>query len=82
MRATGLGAIVLLAISAGAAQAEEAPDWYRRVEALVQSLIGEGMPDREIVRPPDNIDPQMALVPPPVGSARIIIPPGNPGRSR
>ena len=87
MRHTGLAAIVLIAVSAGAAHAElfDAPDWaqewYRRVEALAQSLTGGRLPDHEIIRPAENIDPQMALMPPQRhGRARIIIPPGETGR--
>jgi hypothetical protein len=92
MRQTGLAAILFVALSTGAAHAELldapdwAPDWYRRVEALAQSLIGGRLADHEVVsppiiKPPGNIDPQMALVPPqPRGTARIIIPPGETGR--
>lgn len=88
MRQTGLAAILVVAVSTGVAHAElfDAPDWCRRVEALAQSLIGGRLADQEIVtppiiKPPGNIDPQMALVPrQPRGAARIIIPPGEPGR--
>jgi hypothetical protein len=89
MRATGFAAIVLVAVSAGAAHAELfdapdwAPDWYRRLEGLAQSLIGGRPPDHgiikpPIIKPPGNIDPQMVLVPPePLGAMRIITPPGR-----
>jgi hypothetical protein len=87
LRQTGLAAILFVALSAGAAEAElfcapdQAPDWCRRVEALAQSLIGERRADHEMIKPPGNIDPQMALVPrQPRGTAGIIIPPGEPGR--
>jgi hypothetical protein len=83
MRQTGLAAILFVAVSTGAAHAElfDALDWCRRVEALARSLIDGHLADREIVKPPGNIDPQMVLVPPQArGTARIIIPPGEPGR--
>ena len=92
MRQIGLAAILFVAVSTGAAHAELcsardwAPDWCRRVEALAQSMIGGRLADHEIIRPPiitppGNIDPQMSLVPPQArGTARIIIPPGEPGR--
>ncbi len=83
MRGTGFAAIVLLTLAAGSAHAEsfDARDSYRRVEALVQSLIGGHRADREVIAPPGNIDPRMALAPPqPPGTMRIITPPGDAGR--
>lgn len=82
MRASGLAAIMLLAICTGAARAEpfDAQDLVRRAEALAQSLIGRSAADREVIAPPANIDPKMALVPPrPRGTMQIITPPGSPG---
>jgi hypothetical protein len=67
----------MMVVSAGAARAEslDVSDWYRQIEALVQSLIGEQPADHEIITPPGNIDPQMALVPPSDGRMRVIVPP-------
>ena len=73
MRQIGLAAILVVAVSAGAAHAElcsaldRAPDpapdwardWCRRVEGLARALIGGRLADHEIIRPP------------------IITPPGN-----
>lgn len=76
-------AVGLAAISAGVAHAEalDARDLYHRAEALVQSLIGEHAADHEVIAPPENIDPKMALLPPlPPGAMRIITPPGSSGR--
>jgi len=80
----GFAALALAAISAGVAHADalDARDLYRRAEAVVQSLAGAlaGGPaaDREVIAPPGNIDPQMALSPPqPRGAMRVITPPGK-----
>jgi hypothetical protein len=83
MSRIGLAAIVLVAVTAGDAQAEapDAQDLYRRVEALVQSLagalIGGSAPDREVITPPGDTDPRMAVVPPSSGTMRTIAPPGK-----
>ena len=75
---------MLVAVTAGAAHAgstdgsDWARDWSRRVEALARSLTGERASDREIIRPPGNIDPKMAVAPPqPYGRMRMITPPGT-----
>jgi hypothetical protein len=87
MRATGFAAIMLVAASAGAAHGElNDPDWAmnwsRRAEALARSLALaltlRGAPDREIIRPPGNVDPKMVLAPRQnQGRMRIITPPGT-----
>jgi hypothetical protein len=82
MRATGFAAIMLVAVSAGMAHAERgdpdwAWDWSRQIEALARSLAGERAADREIIRPPANIDPKMAVGPRyDQGRMRTIVPPG------
>jgi hypothetical protein len=81
MSGIGFAAFVLVAaVFSGCAHAEalDARDLYRRAEALVQSLIGGHPADREIIKPSGNMDPQMALVPPPDGTMRMIAPPGKP----
>lgn len=85
MRPTALAAasIVLGALPIGMAYAEHplAGDWWRRAGALVQSLAGPAWAaDPEIIAPPGNIDPNMALVPPRQGTMRIIVPPAGVGR--
>ena len=79
----GFAAVVFVAVSAGVAHAEalDAADLNRRAEALVQSLAGAlaggSAADREVITPPENIDPQMTLAPPPGGRARMIVPPAQ-----
>ena len=90
MRATGFAAILLVVVSAGAADAElfdapgSVPDWSRRVEAMVHSLAealtGGRAGDNDIVKPPANIDPKMAVMPGQLPDPMPIIPPGETGR--
>jgi len=83
MRSPRFAAIVLLALAAASARAEpfDGRDTYRRVERLLQSLVGWPPADREIIAPPGNIDPRMALTPPqPRGTMRVITPRGETGR--
>ena len=79
MRSTAVAAalIALSALSMGVARAEgfDIRDWRRQAEALVQSLLDGRRTDREIIVPPANVDPKMALVPSPQGTMRIIVPP-------
>ena len=80
MRHIALAAMLLIAGSAGPATAKvcDSRNWYRRVHSWVQSLVAGQMTDREVIAPPANIDPKMALVPPgPHGAMRIIPPPGG-----
>ena len=87
MHATGFAAIMLVAASAGAAHADwNDPDWPRDwsrqaqilAQSLAQALTLQGTPDREIIRPPGNIDPKMAVVPRhDQGRMRTIVPPGT-----
>jgi hypothetical protein len=73
--------IALAAVSASQARAEmlDPRDLYQRAEALVQSLIGGRAADPEMITPPGNIDPRMALLPPrPPGTLRLIAPPDRP----
>jgi hypothetical protein len=85
MRAVGPAALLLLAaVSIGAAHAEpnDAPDWSQRMERAVHSLLaGNNAPDPEVIAPPGNTDPKMALVPPPSGTLRLIVPPDDPRRN-
>ena len=80
MRCVALAATLLVAVSAGPATAKicDGPNWYRRVQSWVQLLAAGQMTDREVIAPPPNIDPKMALAPPgPHGAMRIIPPPGG-----
>jgi hypothetical protein len=80
MYGIGFAAIVLVAVvfsSCAHAEAFDARDLYRRAEALVQSLFGGDPADREIIKSPGNMDPQMALAPPPGGMMRMIAPPAK-----
>jgi len=80
MYGIGFAAIVLVAaVFPGCVHAEalDMGDLYRRAEALVQSLIGGRPANHEIIKPPGNVDPQMALVPPQGGMMRMIAPPGK-----
>jgi hypothetical protein len=72
--------VIVAVASAGAAQAEpfDARDWYRRAMAAAETLIGKPV-DREVIVPPRDIDPKMALVPSPQGTMRIIVPPKEAG---
>ena len=74
-----LSALMLAAVFSGGAYAEplDARDLFRRVESLVQSLIGLPPADHGIIRPSGNTDPQMALAPPSGGTMRMIAPPGR-----
>ena len=83
MRRSWFAAIAIVAVSAGAAHAElfDAPDWYGRAKAFVRSLTGERVADHEVIEPPGNIDPKMAVVPPQMRAPMPIIkPPGDAGR--
>ncbi|HVC57264.1 MAG TPA: hypothetical protein VND95_15010 [Stellaceae bacterium] len=78
MRAIFAAALGLVAIAAGAASARsfDAPNWYKRGEAWVHSLLGAPPADHDIIAPAPGIDPQMAVVPPQSrGTMRIIAPP-------
>ena len=77
MRAAGLVAAVFIAAPIAGARADgiDLRDLYRRTEALVQSLTGQGS-GREVIAPPGNIDPKMAFEPPrATGTMRVIRPP-------
>lgn len=71
-------AIVLIGIAAAPADAASMcpQPWCRTAEALVQGWLGERpAPSDEVIAPPADIDPQMALVPPgPRGALRVIRP--------
>jgi hypothetical protein len=78
MRAAGLAAIVLSLLAEGAAPADarDISGWRQEAAAWVHALLGERPADREIIAPPDQIDPKMALAPPqPGGTMRVITPP-------
>ena len=83
MRRTGLIAIAMAiaAATTGAAQAGSCDTWAwcRHAQAAIQSLIGKlGAPDPEIIAPSGDIDPKMALLPPPrQGTMRVIRPPAS-----
>jgi hypothetical protein len=57
------------------AEALNACDLLQRAEALVQSLIGNPPAEREIIRPPGDIDSKMTLAPPGGGTMRLLVPP-------
>jgi hypothetical protein len=79
MRRVGLAAILLTVVIAcpgsGHADALRLCDLYQRAQAWVQTLIGASPVDRDIIKPPASLDSQMALVPPPGGTMRLIVPP-------
>ena len=78
MRQLRNAAIVLAAsfcIGSANAQTLDATELVRRGEAFVQSLIGGPPVDQEIIRPPGDIDPKMALAPPAGGTLRQLAPP-------
>jgi hypothetical protein len=76
MYRVAVAAVVLIAVAGGRAQAEsfDVHDLYRTAAALVQSLFKQAPADREIIEPPGNIDPKMALAPPGGGTMRLIEP--------
>lgn len=81
MRTAVIGAIVLLGISAAPASAEKpaSPPWYGKAEAVLRSLLAKpGRPDGDVIAPPGNIDPQMAVVPPGPRGAMPVIRPREP----
>ena len=83
MRQIASAAVLLVAVSASQTEAKvcDSPDWYRRVQTWVQSLIDRRPADHDIIAPPADVDPKMVLVPPGWhGTMRIIPPPGEPGR--
>jgi hypothetical protein len=78
MPKAGMALTLSAVLFAGSAQSDSTvlPDWYRQARAAVQSLLGqERRPDTEVIAPPANIDPNMALVPPGSATMRIIAPP-------
>jgi hypothetical protein len=79
----GLAAIVLVALAGGHAEAKafDVHDLYRKAEALVQSLFKPAPADHEVIKPPDDIDPRMALAPPAGGTMRLVEP-SQPFRQR
>jgi hypothetical protein len=81
MRAAGLIAVAIFLTPVADARADgfDLGDLYRRTEALVQSLLAPGQDHRQVITPPANIDPKMALKPPSTaGTMRIIRPPERP----
>lgn len=79
----GLAALALAAVAVGRAEAAalDVHDLYRKAEALVQSLFKPAAADHDVVKPPGNIDPKMALAPPEGGTIRLIEP-SRPFRQR
>jgi hypothetical protein len=80
MRTAGLAITLSALLFVGNAHADSAalPDWYRQARAAVQSLLGqERRPDTEVIAPPANLDPKMALVPPGSATMRVIAPPSS-----
>jgi hypothetical protein len=67
---------IMMAGWAGAAKAEalDVHSLYRKAEAMVQSLFKPALADREVLKPPADIDPKMALAPPGGGTLRLIEP--------
>jgi hypothetical protein len=83
MRAAGLVAAVFIAAPIAGARADgiDLRDLYRRTEALVQSLTGQGS-GREVIAPPGNIDPKMAFAPPVHSGTMQVIRPTEPFQQR
>ncbi|HKS90235.1 MAG TPA: hypothetical protein VJR70_12405 [Stellaceae bacterium] len=75
MRGASLAAILLI-MTAGSAEASslDGTDWLRHARAWVQTLLAAPPADRDVIAPPGNIDPQMAVAPPAFGALRIIRP--------
>jgi hypothetical protein len=80
MSRIGFAAIVLGCIACGRAEAEpfDMGDLYRKAEVLVRSLLAAPPSDHEVIKPPGNVDPKMALVPPSDGTMRLIEPSRRP----
>jgi hypothetical protein len=77
MPKAGMALTLSALLFAGNAHADSTalPDWYRQARAAVQSLLGqERRPDTEVIAPPANIDPKMAVIPPGSATMRIIAP--------
>jgi len=72
----GPAAMVLTVLFSGCADAERLGvlDLYRRAEALAHSLFGAPAADEDVIKPPANVDPRMALAPPAGGRMRLIEP--------
>lgn len=76
-------AVIVLCSPAASARADclGVSDALHRVEATVQSLIaGQPKADHDVIAPPGDVDPKMALAPPQAGIMRIIPPPSAAGR--
>ncbi len=80
MRSAVISGIMLLVASTGAARGDgsDAHDWYRSAEGLVQSLLGKGDADGEVIAPPADVDPKMVLRPPQGDRVPLIRPPRRP----
>jgi len=81
MRNAVILAVFVLAASAtsGSAASLDIEDWYAKVQSLTQSLLSVHRPDHEIIAAPQDLDRQMALVPPRNGSRMpLIAPPADP----
>jgi hypothetical protein len=81
MRAIALALLILIAGS-GAARAEwsDPPEWYRQLSQTMRALLGPPPRDREVIKPPGNIDPKMVLVPPQTSGRMPIITPPERGK--
>jgi len=80
LRAIALAAAVFVLAGGGASADPFAPgEWVRQGEALLRSLAsGFSGGDPEVIAPPGNVDPKMALVPSaPQAPMRVIAPPGS-----
>jgi hypothetical protein len=77
MRKLVVAAVWLLALSATEAGADtvDMEDLYRRTLSAAQSLFRPGRPDREIIPAPQDLDREMALIPPRDGSRMPVITP-------
>ena len=77
MRKAGAATMLSVSLLTGSAQADTGtlPDWYRQARAAVHSLLGQAVQrDMDVIAPPANIDPKMAVVPPGSATMRVIAP--------
>ena len=80
MRAIAAAAIALAALSSGGAHAASCDpgEWLRQGAALLRALVERPAAGPEVIVPPANVDPKMAVVPPgPPPPMRIFVPPGG-----
>lgn len=77
MRKALIPALLLLTGSTTELRADplDLQDWYRQAVSAAQSLLRPRQPDREVIAAPQDLDRQMALVPPRDGSRMPVFAP-------